>query len=142
MLVAGIQETLAEASVSPGELTYAFIGLPAYGEDSAQLARFDRIASAVLPPQRCRSANDVVCGWAGALAGRDGINIVAGTGSIAYGEFVSRSARAGGWGELFSDEGSAYSGCARGLESLLAHERWAGAESSAVRSDTRALSSA
>ena len=108
MLVAGIQETLAEASVSPGELTYAFIGLPAYGEDSAQLARFDRIASAVLPPQRCRSANDVVCGWAGALAGRDGINIVAGTGSIAYGEFVSRSARAGGWGELFSDEGSAY----------------------------------
>jgi N-acetylglucosamine kinase-like BadF-type ATPase len=108
MLVAGIEETLAEASVSRGELTYAFIGLPAYGEDSALLARFDRIASAVLPAERCRSANDVVCGWAGALAGHDGINIVAGTGSIAYGEFASRSARAGGWGELFSDEGSAY----------------------------------
>ena len=50
----------------------------------------------------------MVCGWAGALAGEDGINIVAGTGSIAYGEYRGRSARAGGWGELFSDEGSAY----------------------------------
>jgi N-acetylglucosamine kinase-like BadF-type ATPase len=50
----------------------------------------------------------MVCGWAGALAGRDGINIVAGTGSIAYGEYAQRSARSGGWGELFSDEGSAY----------------------------------
>ncbi len=49
-----------------------------------------------------------MCGWAGALAGDDGINIVAGTGSIAYGEFAGRSARAGGWGELFGDEGSAY----------------------------------
>jgi N-acetylglucosamine kinase-like BadF-type ATPase len=50
----------------------------------------------------------MVCGWAGALAGSDGINIVAGTGSIAYGELGSRWARSGGWGELFSDEGSAY----------------------------------
>ena len=33
---------------------------------------------------------------------------MAGTGSIAYGEYAGRSARAGGWGELFSDEGSAY----------------------------------
>jgi N-acetylglucosamine kinase-like BadF-type ATPase len=49
-----------------------------------------------------------VCGWAGALAGADGINIVAGTGSIAYGEYEGRRARAGGWGELFSDEGSAH----------------------------------
>ncbi len=37
----------------------------------------------------------------------DGINLVAGTGSIAYGEFAGRAARAGGWGELFSDEASA-----------------------------------
>jgi N-acetylglucosamine kinase-like BadF-type ATPase len=50
----------------------------------------------------------MVCAWAGALACQDGINIVAGTGSIAYGEFAGGQARAGGWGELFSDEGSAY----------------------------------
>ncbi len=61
-----------------------------------------------LPHRRYSCGNDMVCGWAGALAGADGINIVSGTGSIAYGEFAGRNARAGGWGELFSDEGSSY----------------------------------
>jgi len=108
MLASGIQATLAQGSVALSELTYAFLGLPAYGEDNRLLAVLDRAASPILPPQRYRCANDMVCGWAGALGGRDGINIVAGTGSIAYGEFEGRSARAGGWGELFSDEGSAH----------------------------------
>jgi N-acetylglucosamine kinase-like BadF-type ATPase len=108
MLADGIQATLAQGSVAPPDLTYAFLGLPAYGEDSRLLAILDRAASPILPQERYRCANDMVCGWAGALGGRDGINIVAGTGSIAYGEFAGRSARAGGWGELFSDEGSAY----------------------------------
>ncbi len=62
----------------------------------------------LLPKHRYRCANDVVCGWAGALGGAQGIAVVAGTGSIAYGEYAGRSARAGGWGELFSDEGSAF----------------------------------
>jgi N-acetylglucosamine kinase-like BadF-type ATPase len=56
-----------------------------------------------------------VCGWAGALAGEDGINVIAGTGSMTYGEYEGRAARAGGWGELFSDEGSAYWIARRGL---------------------------
>jgi len=45
----------------------------------------------------------------------DGINIVAGTGSIGYGRRHGRGARAGGWGETFSDEGSAYWIAIRGL---------------------------
>ena len=108
MLMQGIRATLAQASMLPADITYACIGLPAYGEDSALIPRLDEIASGVLPLEKCRCVNDMVCGWAAALAGCDGINIVAGTGSIAYGEFETRSARAGGWGELFSDEGSAY----------------------------------
>jgi len=108
MLAGGIAATLAQGAVAPVDLTHAFFGLPAYGEDSRLLGILDRAASPALPEHRYRCANDMVCGWAGALGGRDGINIVAGTGSIAYGEFAGRSARAGGWGELFSDEGSAY----------------------------------
>jgi hypothetical protein len=54
------------------------------------------------------AANDAVCAWAGSLGGEDGITIVAGTSSIGYGERKGRAARAGGWGEPFSDEGSAY----------------------------------
>ena len=57
----------------------------------------------------------MVCGWAGSLGCADGINIVAGTGSIGYGRRHGRGARAGGWGEAFSDEGSAYWIAIRGL---------------------------
>ncbi len=108
MMWAGIQATLKQAGIAGTELEFAFLGLPAYGEDRGLLSRLDAIAVDVLPAGRYRCGNDVICGWAGALAAGDGINIVAGTGSIAYGEFEGRGARAGGWGELFSDEGSAY----------------------------------
>ena len=108
MMAAGIQATLKQAGIAASELEFAFLGLPAYGEDRALLPRLDGIVADVLPAGRYRCDNDVVCGWAGALAAADGINIVAGTGSIAYGEYQGRGARAGGWGELFSDEGSAY----------------------------------
>jgi len=108
MLSRGIRATLDQASLPGAQLTYGFVGLPAYGEDSHLLAELDAVASPTLPGGSYRCGNDMVCGWAGALACRDGINMVAGTGSICYGEFAGRSARAGGWGEVFGDEGSAY----------------------------------
>jgi N-acetylglucosamine kinase-like BadF-type ATPase len=108
MLAHGIERTLQQAGIAPAVLTFAFLGLPAYGEDRAVQAKLDAVPAAALPNGRYRCGNDMVCGWAGALAGAEGINLVAGTGSIAYGEYAGRSARAGGWGELFGDEGSAY----------------------------------
>jgi N-acetylglucosamine kinase-like BadF-type ATPase len=108
LLARGIGQTLRQANLTISDLSFAFLGLPAYGEDSALLATLDAAPASVLPSGRYRCGNDMVCGWAGALAGADGISIVAGTGSIAYGEYAGRGARAGGWGELFSDEGSAY----------------------------------
>ncbi len=108
MLVRGIETALRLAAVSAGSVDFAFFGLPAYGEDSRMRGHLDAAPGTQLRGGRFRCGNDVVCGWSGALAGKDGINIVAGTGSIGYGEYSGRSARAGGWGELFSDEGSAY----------------------------------
>ena len=108
MLARGIGQALRQAKLREEELSYAFLGLPAYGEDSGLLPQLDAAPSAALPHGRYRCGNDMVCGWAGALAGADGINSVSGTGSIAYGEYAGRNARAGGWGELFSDEGSSY----------------------------------
>jgi N-acetylglucosamine kinase-like BadF-type ATPase len=64
--------------------------------------------AAVLPRDRYRCGNDMICSWAGSLACEDGISVIAGTGSMAYGEYQNRAARAGGWGELIGDEGSAY----------------------------------
>jgi N-acetylglucosamine kinase-like BadF-type ATPase len=108
MLARGIDATLKSGSLLSASLDFAFFGLPAYGEDSRLLAQLDALPSPLLVPARYRCGNDAACAWAGALACEDGINLVAGTGSIGYGEYHGRAARAGGWGELFSDEGSAY----------------------------------
>ncbi len=108
LLREGVEATLALAGVAAHDVAFAFFGLPAHGEDSALRATLDRLPGAALPAARYRVGNDMVCGWAGSLACGDGINVVAGTGSIAYGQYRGAEARAGGWGELFSDEGSAY----------------------------------
>lgn len=42
------------------------------------------------------------------LQGSDGILVIAGTGSIVLGQFDQTSYRAGGWGHLLGDQGSAY----------------------------------
>jgi N-acetylglucosamine kinase-like BadF-type ATPase len=116
MLARGMLATLAQAALSPAAVDFAFLGLPSYGEDSSLVATLDAAAAPTLPAGRFRCGNDAVCGWAGALAGQEGINVVAGTGSMAYGEYGGRAARAGGWGELFSDEGSGYWVAREGLQ--------------------------
>ncbi|WP_458232380.1 N-acetylglucosamine kinase [Roseateles sp. P5_E8] len=106
LLQDGVQAVLGQAGVPASDVTHAFAGLPAHGEDSALLASFDTLLAGLLP--RSTVGNDMVCSWAGSLAGADGISLVAGTGSIAYGEWMGRGARCGGWGEVFGDEGSAH----------------------------------
>lgn len=44
----------------------------------------------------------------GAFSGGDGILIIAGTGSICYGQYQGRRYRCGGYGHLLDDEGSGY----------------------------------
>jgi N-acetylglucosamine kinase-like BadF-type ATPase len=108
LLLDGVDVTLREAALQPADLTYAFLGLPSYGEDSATTAQMDLMPAGLLDAARYRCGNDMLCSWAGSLACADGISVIAGTGSIAYGEYAGRTARAGGWGELIGDEGSAY----------------------------------
>jgi N-acetylglucosamine kinase-like BadF-type ATPase len=104
----GTLTVLERAGIGANKLRFAFFGLPAYGEDSSLQDRLDGLPAGFLPAGRHACGNDMICGWAGSLGGHDGISVVAGTGSIAYGQYRGRQARAGGWGELFSDEGSAY----------------------------------
>jgi N-acetylglucosamine kinase-like BadF-type ATPase len=115
VLAEGLAALFGQAGVDGGAITHAFFGLPAYGEDSAAQALLDALPEPMLGHRRYRCGNDMVCAWAGSLAGADGINIVAGTGSIGYGERQAQSARAGGWGEVFGDEGSAYWIAVQGL---------------------------
>src|SRR5436305_64604 len=104
----GLAALFAQTGIEASAVAYGFLGLPAHGEDSAARLELDAMPEALLRHRRYRCGNDMVCAFAGSLAGEDGINIVAGTGSICYGERDGTSARAGGWGELFGDEGSAY----------------------------------
>src|SRR5262245_2301643 len=108
ILIEGIRTTLARGDLAAAQVTFAYFGLPAYGEDSSITAQMDAMPSALIDTARYRCGNDMICSWAGSLAGADGISVIAGTGSIAYGEYSGRTARAGGWGELIGDEGSAY----------------------------------
>ena len=118
VLAEGIGAVTAQAGVAPDQLAYAFFGLPAHGEDSRVAAVLDAVPREVLGHDRYACGNDMVCGWAGSLACADGINIVAGTGSIGYGERQGRAARCGGWGELFGDEGSGYWIAVQGLNAF------------------------
>ena len=52
--------------------------------------------------------HDAVIALYGALSGQDGVIVISGTGSIAYGKRRERTARVGGWGYLLGDEGSAF----------------------------------
>lgn len=115
LLHTGVHAVLDQAGATTDDVRFAFFGLPAHGEDSQIQPVLDLIPEAVLGHHRYACGNDMICGWAGSLGGEDGVNIVAGTGSIGYGERQGLSARGGGWGEVFSDEGSAYWIAAQGL---------------------------
>lgn len=120
VLSSGLSELAAKTGVTADRLAYAFFSLPGYGESSTATARLDALPATVLGHDRYRCDNDMVAGWAGSLGGQDGINVIAGTGSMTYGERAGRGKRVGGWGELFGDEGSAHW---IGIEALSAFSR-------------------
>jgi N-acetylglucosamine kinase-like BadF-type ATPase len=118
VLADGVAEVVAAAGLETAAIDHAFFALPGYGETSADLPVLDALPAGILGHDRFTVGNDMVAGWAGSLDGRDGVNVVAGTGSIAYGEWDGRSARAGGWSEVFGDEGSGYWTAVRGLSAF------------------------
>src|SRR6185295_17298186 len=115
VLADGLTALFGQATIDASAVTHAFFGLPAHGEDSALQPLLDALPQPLIGHRRYACGNDMVCAFAGSLGGADGINIVAGTGSIGYGERHGKSARAGGWGEIFGDEGSAYWIAVQGL---------------------------
>jgi N-acetylglucosamine kinase-like BadF-type ATPase len=67
------------------------------------------IVRQILGSDRILVTDDASIALSGALAGEPGIVIIAGTGSIAFGRNgEGRTARAGGWGYLFGDEGGGF----------------------------------
>ncbi|MDR2348694.1 MAG: hypothetical protein LBD90_08835 [Bifidobacteriaceae bacterium] len=95
-----------DAAAYRGELAAAFFGVAgvtAPDDRSAVTAALQDMAGKVQADHDCRVA------LAGGLAGEPGIALIAGTGSACYGRRADGvSFRAGGWGSIAGDEGSAY----------------------------------
>ncbi|WP_420031532.1 N-acetylglucosamine kinase [Streptomyces sp. cg28] len=111
----GVTAACEQAGSDPARLKYAYFGLPAHGESPRLTEALDALPAEILGHDRYTVGNDMMCGWAGSLGLADGINVISGTGSMAYGVLRGREARSGGWGELFGDEGSAYWIAVQGL---------------------------
>ncbi|VEG52267.1 BadF/BadG/BcrA/BcrD ATPase [Mycolicibacterium aurum] len=118
VLAQGIDDICTQAGIDTSAIDAVFFGLPGYGEAAEDIPRLDAVGAHVLGHDRYSCDNDMVCGWAGSLAGEDGINVISGTGSMTYGERRGVGRRVGGWGELFGDEGSAYWVAAQGLNAF------------------------
>ena len=67
--------------------------------------------------------HDAFVALVGATAGAPGVVTIAGTGSIAFGRnAVGKTARAGGWGYVFGDEGGGFDLVRQALRAALRHE--------------------
>jgi N-acetylglucosamine kinase-like BadF-type ATPase len=118
VLAQGVADICGQAGIDTSDIGAAFFGIPGYGEASGDIEQLDAVPGRVLGHDLYSCDNDMVCGWAGSLAGEDGINIISGTGSMTYGERQGTGCRVGGWGELFGDEGSAYWVATQGLNAF------------------------
>ena len=92
-----------------GEIAGMAVGLPLYGESVQGDLALEKAVQEAFKGTPVYMTNDVEAGWAGSMALAPGINVVAGTGSIAFGKNEKgETARSGGWSEFFGDEGSCY----------------------------------
>lgn len=125
--MAAMRESLAQAAGSARlEILPTFeaacLGLSGGPDDKEALAR------ETIPAQRYLIVHDAHIALAGATGGEPGIIVIAGTGSMVFGKNAAgETARAGGWGYVFGDEGSAFDLVRQALRAILRNEEgWGG----------------
>ena len=81
----------------------------------------------IVPARLCSVTHDAMIALAGSAAGKPGVVVIAGTGSMGFGKNADgKTARAGGWGYTFGDEGGAFDIVRQALRaSVRAFEGWA-----------------
>ena len=83
----------------------------------------DALTRELIRAERYLITHDAHIALAGATGGGPGIIVISGTGSIAYGRNAAgKTARAGGWGYVFGDEGGAFDLARHALRAILRHE--------------------
>lgn len=108
-LTSNIELACEKINILPEDLNFVFIGAPGYGESQSDKEMIDEVIRSVMKQTPYQVDNDGILGWAAGCACKPGINIVAGTGSIANGRNQDGlSLRCGGWGPNIGDDGSAH----------------------------------
>ncbi|MEP7354165.1 MAG: BadF/BadG/BcrA/BcrD ATPase family protein [Acidobacteriota bacterium] len=98
---------------------------------SGGFADKDALTRELIRANRYLITHDAHIALSGATAGGPGIVAIAGTGSIAYGRNDSGlTARAGGWGYVYGDEGSAFDLVRQAVRMLLREQEGWGAQAS------------
>jgi len=111
-----VAEACAQAALDPAGVRFeaACFGMSGGPEDK------EAILAAILPADRLVVTTDAITALAGATANGQGIITIAGTGSIAFGRNAEGcTARAGGWGYIFGDEGGAFDIARQALRAIL-----------------------
>jgi N-acetylglucosamine kinase-like BadF-type ATPase len=114
-----IAEACQQASLEASTITFAAacFGFSGGAEDKESSLR------QLVRSNAYKFTHDAEIALTGALAGEPGIIIIAGTGSMAFGRNAAGiTARAGGWGYLFGDEGGGFDLTRRALRAALRQE--------------------
>ncbi len=110
------------AGLNPDRPTFeaACLGMSGGPDDKAGLMK------ELLEARHLEVTHDGQIALAGATGGKPGIIVIAGTGSISFGENKQgETARAGGWGYIFGDEGGGFGIARQALRAILReHEGW------------------
>jgi len=105
----GIERCAEAAGINVREITRSAFGMPCFGESETHDARMIFLIRELTGDPLTIILNDVEVAHAGSLALGYGVHIVDGTGAIVMGKDADGStARANGWHDQFSDEGSGY----------------------------------
>lgn len=117
-----IAQAAARAGIenAPPSFEAACLGMSGGPEDKSALL------AELIQTEHLQVTHDARIALAGALNGEPGAIVIAGTGSIAYGENAQgETSRVGGWGYIFGDEGGAFDIVRQALRAALReHEGW------------------
>ena len=125
-----VGKACAQAGLDPRAVRFAAACFGVSGGPADKQA----LLAAILPADVLLVTTDAAIALAGATAGEPGIITIAGTGSIAFGRNAAgQSARVGGWGHIFGDEGGGFDISRQALRAALRHEEGWGAPTTLTR---------
>lgn len=105
----GVGSLLSQTKMKATDITSVCFGMAGLGEDAVKDKISIKACEDYFKDTPLKIVNDVEAAYVGALGKKPGINIVAGTGTMAFGmDDSNKSARCGGWGHEIGDEGSGY----------------------------------